>query len=112
MLIKKKPAKGDLLAIKLVNGEEIVGRIEDNPLGAGENDVTLKAPLGWMLTQQGVMPAPFMVTAEDKPTITYLGSAIIARTSPRKEIENAYIQITTGIAMPDTGGGVGVFTKG
>lgn len=97
MLIEKKPGVGDLIAIKLTTGEEVVGKIEENPATANTNDVTLKAPVGWMLTQQGVMPAPVMVTADDKPTITFSGTAIISKTKPRKEIADAYIQITTGI---------------
>lgn len=110
MLIEKKPGVGDMIAIKLVTGEEIVGRIEANPSDAAPNDLTLKAPIGWMLTQQGVMPAPFMVTAEEKPTVTFLGTSIVSKTKPRKEISDAYIQITTGIQPASAG--AGMFTKG
>lgn len=102
MLIEKKPGEGDLIAIKLITGEEIVGRIAPNPAGSNENDLTLKSPVGWMLTQQGVMPAPIMVTAEDKATLTFVGSAIMCRTKPREEIGNAYITITTGIQVPSS----------
>lgn len=110
MLITKKPGAGDLIAIKLVTGEEIVGRIDDNQ-PTDSNDLTLKSPVGWMLTQQGVMPAPFMVTADDKPTITFAGTAIISRTVPRKEISDAYTQITTGI-VPASAAPTGGFMKG
>lgn len=103
MLIEKKPGVGDLIAIKLVTGEEIVGRIDKNPSDSDPNDLTLKTPVAWMLTQQGVMPAPFMVTAEDKPTITYRSTAIIAKTAPRKEISDAYVQVTTGIVPASAG---------
>lgn len=111
MLIQKQPGPGDLIAIKLVTGEEIVGRIDDNqkPDAPG---LTLKSPVGWMLTQQGVMPAPFMVTADDKPTIHFLGTAIISKTTPRKEIADAYVQITTGIVPAGAGAASGMFTKG
>lgn len=113
MLIEKKPTVGDLIAVKLVTGEELVGRIEENPAGSNAGDLTLKAPVGWMLTQQGVMPAPVMVTAEEKPTITISATAIITRTKPRKEIGDAYIQITTGIQPAAPGSLVGGgFTKG
>ena len=103
MLIEKKPGVGDLIAIKLITGEEIVGRIEANPAGSNENDLTLKAPIGWMLTQQGVMPAPVMVTGEDKPTITFSAMSIVARTKPRKEITDAHIQMTSGIVPASAG---------
>lgn len=113
MLIEKKPAEGDNIAIKLVTGEEIVGRIQANPSGSNENDLTLKHPVAWMLTQQGVMPAPFMVTAEDKSTVTFSGSAIISRTKPRKEINDAYIQITSNIQVAGSGDMLGGgFVKG
>ncbi|MCK9529445.1 MAG: hypothetical protein M0R77_02580 [Gammaproteobacteria bacterium] len=111
MLIQKQPSAGDLIAIKLVTGEEIVGRIEDNQ-SSDAGSLTLKSPVGWMLTQQGVMPAPFMVTADDKPTITFSGSAIISRTTPRKEISDAYTQITTGIVPASAAPAGGMFTKG
>ncbi len=65
-----------------------------------------------MLTQQGVMPAPVMVTAEEKPTITITASAIIARTVPRKEISDAYIQITSDIIPASASTLTGGFTKG
>lgn len=110
MLITKQPGPGDLIAIKLVTGEEIVGRIDDKQPNEG---LTLKSPVGWMLTQQGVMPAPFMVTADDKPTITFSGTSIISRTTPRKEIADAYVQITTGIVPAGAGqAGTSMFTKG
>lgn len=113
MLIEKKPGVGDLIAIKLTTGEEIVGRIETNPSDANANDITLKAPVGWMLTQQGVMPAPVMVTADDKPTITFNGSLVLTKTKPRKEIADAYVQITTGIVPAGAGDApVGGFMKG
>lgn len=113
MLITKKPEAGDLIAIKIVTGEEIVGRIAEDA-SANPGDIALKAPVGWMLTQQGVMPAPFMVTAEDKPTVVFAGQTIIARTVPRKEIADAYIQITSNIVVPGSAAapGAGMFTKG
>lgn len=114
MLIEKKPGMGDLIAIKLTTGEEVVGRIDANPSDADPSDLTLKAPVAWMLTQQGVMPAPVMITAEDKPTITFRNTAIISKTSPRKEISDAYIQITTGLQVAGSAPApsAGMFTKG
>jgi hypothetical protein len=83
MLIELNNKKGDIISIKLVTGEELVARFEE------ETDTNITVGI----TQ-------FMLTMDmnSKVTISKHNCLVIAPT--RKEMSDQYIQGTTGLAMP------------
>lgn len=99
MLIDKKPGKGTIVAVKLISGDEIVGKIEE----LNTDSLVLAKPIAIGLSSQGVGFAPFMLSAVDNATLTFKFEKIITYTQAREEIKNAYIQSTSGITPAGSG---------
>ena len=99
MLIKQKPEKGTIVAVKLISGDEIVGKIER--LNATE--LVVSRPIAIGLSPQGVGFAPFMLSAAEDATLTFKLEQVITYVQAREEIKNAYIQSTSGITPAGAG---------
>ena len=104
MLITKKIEENDIVAVKLISGEELVGKlIKHNPL-------ELAKPIVLGMQQQpnpttgqvevGLGFAPFMLGMEDGGNITLEPGAYIVILKARDEIKQAYIKSTTGLDVP------------
>ncbi len=98
MLLEQKPEKGTVVAIKLISGDEIVGKIER--LNATE--IVVSKPISIGITPQGVGFAPFMVSVVDDATLVFKLEQVITYAPAREEIKNAYIQSTSGITPAGT----------
>ena len=96
MLIELNYKKGDIISIKLVTGEELVARFEEET----DTDITVDKPMSLQIGPQGVGISQFMLTMDmdSKVTISKHNCLVIAQT--RKEMSDQYIQGTTGLAMP------------
>ena len=96
MLIELNYKKGDIISIKLVTGEELVARFEEET----DTDITVDKPMSLQIGPQGVGITQFMLTMDmnSKVTISKHNCLVIATT--RKEMSDQYIQGTTGLAMP------------
>jgi hypothetical protein len=96
MLIELNHKKGDIISIKLVTGEELVARFEEET----DTDITVDKPMSLQIGPQGVGITQFMLTMDmnSKVTISKHNCLVIATT--RKEMSDQYIQGTTGLAMP------------
>jgi len=96
MLIELNHKKGDIISIKLVTGEELVARFEEET----DTDITVDKPMSLQIGPQGVGISQFMLTMDmdSKVTISKHNCLVIAPT--RKEMSDQYIQGTTGLAMP------------
>ena len=100
MLIEQKPEKGKVVAVKLISGDEIVGKIE--VLNAKE--IVLSKPIAVGVSpQQQIGFATFMVSVDDDATLTFKLEQIITYALAREEIKNAYIQSTSGITPVGAG---------
>lgn len=99
MLIKQNLEKGTIIAVKLITGDEIVGKLER--LNATE--IVVSKPISIGLSPQGVAFAPFMVSAIDDVSLTFRLEQVITHTQAREEIKNAYIQSTSGITPAGPG---------
>lgn len=103
MLIKKQPAANDVVAFKLVNGEEIVGKIVNTTAEV----ITVAKPVvvqlhGLQGGQAGIGFAPYSLAADDAGEFSYYRSQVLA--SPvlaRSDIAAAYLKATTGLEIAE-----------
>lgn len=107
MLIEKKAVVGDIVAARLISGEEVVGTLKR----LGETDVEITKPLVLGLQQMqnpttrqvetGMAFAPFMLSLADDGGVTFELAKIVTFIKVRDEIRNGYIQNTTGMELPE-----------
>jgi len=99
MLIEQKLEKGTVVAVKLISGDEIVGKIER--LNATE--LVILKPIAIGLSGQGIGFGPFMLSAADDVALTFKLEQVVTYVQAREEIKNAYIQSTSGITPAGSG---------
>jgi hypothetical protein len=94
MLLTKPMSTGDVVSIKLISGEEIIARLEDN----GPQQIKISKPLLVAAGPQGLGMMPFVfLAAADVMSIKQ--DHIITINLAKKEAATQYIQGTTGIAL-------------
>lgn len=94
MLIQKPLDKGDIVSIKLLTGEEILGRFET----ITDTEIHVKKPCTLAMGQQGMGIVPWMMTTQ--PEITKLNKATVIAYAPTdKEIARAYTEATSSIKL-------------
>lgn len=95
------PSDGDIVSLKLGNGEEVVGKM----VSQTDDAYLMDRPLSLAMTGRGEPGLrPFMVTVHyDTMQIAIPKSHVIGVAPTRKEIEDEYIRNTTGIEIV-TGG--------
>jgi hypothetical protein len=98
MIIEVPPKEGDIVVLKLITGEEVVGK-----LAAGA-DYTITRPLTAHQVQTdngiGVMFGPFLTAAEAEKVTIQPSACITKLLKARTEIRAKYITLTTGLDMP------------
>jgi len=95
MLINKGVATDELVTIRTVSGEEIIGKlVEDN-----DKFISLNKPRALVATQKGAALAPFLFTT-DVEVIPFAKHSLMTGPLPTgKEVSDLYLQQTTGIAL-------------
>lgn len=94
MLIEKPLASGDVVSLKLVNGDEIIARLESED----QQSVTVSKPLAITAGPQGLGMIPWIFLG-NKETITLKREHIFVVVPSKKEAADQYMQGTTGIAL-------------
>jgi hypothetical protein len=94
MLIDKGVSKGDVVSLKLVNGDEIIAKLEEET----DTSVKLNRPLTVVAGPNGLGMIPWMFLS-GKETFTLARSHIFVMTSSKKEAADQYTQGTTGLAI-------------
>jgi hypothetical protein len=103
MLIEKKELSvNDVAVIRLVTGEELVGKV----VAASASDITITKPV--ILQMQMINPkeagigfAPFMVGAEEAGRYTFPhDKLVLLPMKARQDIAINYLKATTGLTMP------------
>lgn len=94
MLINKGFTSGDVISIKLINGDEIIARFENETA----TELTIAKPLGITIGQQGLGMIPWMFLGE-KDTFTLKKDHFFVAVHSKKDAADQYIQGTTGIAL-------------
>lgn len=94
MLIEKPLSTGDVVSVKLISGEEIIARLEE------ETDAYIKVskPLTVTLGPQGLGMIPFVFLSA-KDTITIKHTHVLTMSPSKKEAADQYMEGTTGIAL-------------
>ena len=95
MLIDKGVTEGEVVTMKLVTGEELIGKLdEDGPLY-----YKISKPMVLTASNQGLGMAPFLFTVNpDKPVRIYKSSVMVIEVTDKMFSDN-YIQGTTGIKL-------------
>ena len=95
MLIDKGLTPGSVVTMKLVNGEELIGKlVEESNLG-----YKISKPLTLSAGPKGLGMVPFLFTVDQEKDILILREAVMVITTTESEFANQYTQGTTGIAM-------------
>ena len=108
MLLQKKMDVDDIVTIKLISGEEIIGKLKQNPNDVGVLEVLRPIVLGMQQQQNqttgqleiGWGFAPFMLGTPDDSAIVIEKGTYITVVKAKEEIKNTYIESTTGIKIP------------
>jgi hypothetical protein len=94
MLINKGLSIGDVVTLKLINGDEIIARYESDD---GE-EIRLERPLAITMSPQGMGLIPWIFLGDAK-VITLKKSHVFAMVPSKKDAATQYMQGTTGIAL-------------
>ena len=94
MLIEKPIANGDVVSLKIINGDEIIARYEDETA----DTIKLTKPLAVTVGPQGLGMMPWIFLGQ-KDTITIKKDHVFVMIPSKKEAADQYMQGTTGIAL-------------
>lgn len=93
MLVTNKYDKDTTVTFKLVNGDEIVARV----LEETDTTYTVSKPTTVMPSQKGIGLIQSLFTSELEKNIIIDKRHVMMHCKTAKEVENYYIQTTTGI---------------
>jgi hypothetical protein len=94
MLINKGFSSGDVVSIKLINGDEIIARFESED----KETITVSRPLALTMSGGGLGMIPWMFLGESEK-VTINKSHTFFMVPSKKEAGDQYMQGTTGIAL-------------
>lgn len=94
MLLQKPMGKGDVVSIKLINGDELIARLDADD----HNGITIDRPLALTMQGGGLGMVPWVLLG-DKDTITIQRSHVFAMVPSKKDAADQYLTGTTGIAL-------------
>lgn len=101
MLVTKSYEKDSIVSFKLVNGDEIVAKIvEETP-----EEFVISKPCTVMPSPQGIGLLQSLFTSDLNKSISLQKSHVMLHSSTIDQMQNHYIQTTTGIE-PVTKGGI------
>jgi hypothetical protein len=95
MLIEIPYKSGDTVSLKLISGEEVVGRIGD----IAQDVVVLTKPMTFIMGPQGLGMVPYMFSAPQETKIKIKESAIVAIVKTDDQVNKQYIAQTTGLSL-------------
>ena len=94
MLIQKPIAEGDVVSIKLINGDELIARLSKDD----QNGITINRPLALTMQGGGLGMVPWVLLG-DKDDIVLNRNHVFAMVPSKKDAADQYMQGTTGIAL-------------
>jgi hypothetical protein len=99
LLNKQKFAVGDIVTIKIVTGDEIMGKFVEDTMGS----ITLDRPVMLAMMQKGPAMAPVLLTVNPDAKLTFNSNAIITMAESDPEVGKQYVFQTTGIQPVSAG---------
>lgn len=100
MLVTNKYDKDDIVSFKLVNGDEVVGKIVEQT----STGFILHKPCTVMPSREGLGLIQSVYTADVEKNITLDLQHVMMHAPTIKDVENHYIKTTTGIETVSKGG--------
>ncbi len=94
MLLEKPIASGDVVSIKLINGDEIIARLDSET----DNEIKITKPLAITMSAQGLGMIPWIFLGS-KDTVAVKKDHVFVMVPSKKEAADQYMQGTTGIAL-------------
>jgi hypothetical protein len=97
MLISAPMAVNDIVTVKMVGGDEVIGKLLDERTG---DYVELGKPLVVMMAQQGFGLAPYILTAGPDASAQLDRRHIISIVKTFDSVAKQYIKQTSNILIP------------
>lgn len=94
MIIETPYKMGDTVSLKLLSGEEVVGRLDDEAKG-----YKMHKPMMLVQTGEGLGLAPFMFSVSVDSPVTISKEAVSCIMKTADEVAKSYTQQTTGIVV-------------
>ena len=99
LLQKSKFDQGDIVSLKLITGEELLGKYVSEDM----MEITLSKPLMLAMTKNGPAMTPAMLTVDPEKDFAIAKNAVILKALTIKEIADQYTYQTTGIQPVSAG---------
>jgi len=93
MLVTNKYEKDQIVSFKIVNGDEIIAKIVEET----DQGFVVSKPCTVMPSQQGLGLLQSLFTSDLSKNITLSKNHVMFHALTQKDVENHYIQTTTGI---------------
>lgn len=94
MLIEKPITSGDVVSLKIVNGDELIARYDSETT----DEIKINRPLALSAGPQGLGMMPWIFLG-DKETISIKKLHVFVMVPSKKDAADQYMQGTTGIAL-------------
>lgn len=94
MLLEKSIATGDVVSLKIVNGDELIARFEKEDT----DSITIDRPLALTMGAQGLGMIPWLFLG-DRNVVTLKKSHVFCMVPSKKDAADQYLSGTTGIAL-------------
>lgn len=95
MIIEAPWAVGDIITLKILGGDEVVGRLTDKTAGF----YTINKPHAVMMGQQGFGLAPYVLTAGPEYKIVVKDEHVVCITKTYDGVAKEYVKQTSGIMV-------------
>jgi len=100
LFTKSSFTKGDIATFKMVNGDELVAKVEE---AMDDGNYVLNRPYTVIPSGQGVGILPLLLTAVEDQNYTVKAQHILMVGNTIKEIQSHYIKMTTGLITNGAG---------
>lgn len=99
LISKSKVSEGDIVSLKLVNGDELVGKLTQS----SEQSYTISKPCTVMPGAQGLGLIQSLFTADPDVDVEIMKQHVIMIAPTIDKMQKHYIQTTTGIKPVSAG---------
>lgn len=94
MLIDKGFSQGDTVSLKLVNGDELIGRFEEET----DKEYKISKPMAVTLSGTGLGMIPWIFLGNNDK-VSFKKDHVFAVVASKKDAAKQYLEGTTGIAL-------------
>ena len=99
MIVETDYKKDDVVTMRIIGGEEVIGRLVDTTGDA----YTIAKPYALVQMQKGLGLAPYVMTSDPSSKIKMSKGSIVCITKSNTQATNDYIKSTSGIVPASAG---------